>query len=49
MDLVHRILGKFSVFTSIVARCLCVCKVAREPSGKKWKDLSKVCHVILQK
>jgi len=29
-------LGKFLVLTTIVARCLCVCKVAREPSGKKW-------------
>ena len=32
----HCILGKFLFFTTIVARCLCVCKVAREPSGKKW-------------
>jgi len=39
---------KFLVFTIIVARCLCVCKVAREPSGKKWNYLSKVCHIILQ-
>ena len=49
MDLVLCILGKFLVFTTIVARYLCVCKVAREPSGKKWNYLSKVCHVILQK
>ena len=48
-DLVLCILGKFLVFTTIVATCLCLCKVAREPSGKKWNYLSKVCHVIPQK
>jgi len=40
-DLVHWILGKFSVFPTFVARC----KDAREPSGKRWKYLSKVCRV----
>jgi len=49
MDLVLCIPGKFLVFKSIVAKCICVCKVAREFSRKKWSYLSKVCHVILQK
>ena len=49
MDLVHCILGNSLVFTTLVARCLYVCKDAREPSGKKWNNLSKVCHVIMQK
>ena len=48
MDLVHCILGKFLVFTTIVARSLCVCKVAREPSDKKWNYLSKVCHFFAE-
>ena len=49
MDLVHCILGKFLVFPTLVARCLYVCKDAREPSGKTWNYLSKVCHVMLLK
>jgi len=48
MDLVHCILGKFLVFLTLVARCLYFCKDAREPSGKNWNYLSKVCHVMLQ-
>jgi len=39
MDIVLCILGKFFVFKSIVARFICVCKVAREPSRKKWNNL----------
>jgi len=42
MDLVHCILGNFLVFTTLVARCLYVCKDAREPSDKYWNYLSKV-------
>jgi len=49
MDLVHCILGEFLVLPTLVARCLYVCKDAREPSGKNWIYLSKVCHVMLQK
>jgi len=49
MDLVHCILGNLLVFTTLVARCLYVCKHASEPSGKIWNYLSKVCHVIMQK
>ena len=44
MDLVHFILGNFLVFTTLVARCLYVCKDAKEPSGKNWNSLSKICH-----
>jgi len=49
MDLVHCILGKVLVFPTLVARCIYVCEHAREPSGKNWNYLSKICHVILQK
>ena len=49
MDLVHCILGNFFVFTTLVARCLYVCKDAREPSGRNWNYLSKVFHVFMQK
>ena len=45
----HCILGNFLVFTTLVASCLYVWKDAREPSGKNWNYLSKVCHVIMQK
>jgi len=49
MDLVNCILGKFLVFPTLVAKCLYFCKDAREPSGKNWNYLSKVCHVMLKK
>jgi len=49
MNLVPCILGKFLVFTTLVARCLYVCKDASEPSGKHLNFLSKVCLVIMQK
>jgi len=49
MDLVHCILVKFLVFPTLVARCLYVCKDARELSGKNWNYLSKVLHVMLLK
>jgi len=49
MDLVHCILGNFLVFTNLVARCLYVCKDAREPSVKIFIYLSNVFHAIIQK
>jgi len=49
MHLVHCIMGKFLVFPTLVARCLYVCKEAREFSGKNWNYLSEFCHVMLQK
>jgi len=48
-DLVLWFLWKLLVVPTFVARCLYYCKDAREPSGKKWNNLSKVCNVILQK
>jgi len=48
-DLVLWVLGKFLVVPTFAARCLYVCKDAREPSGKKWNYLLRVCHLILQK
>jgi hypothetical protein len=41
MDLVHCIQGNFLVIPTFVARCLYVCKDARDPSGKRWNYLSK--------
>jgi len=49
MDLVQCILGKFLVFPALAARCLYVCKDARESSGIKSIYLSNVCNVMLQK
>jgi len=43
MDLVNCTLGNLLVFPTFVKWCLYVCKDAREPSGKKWNYLSKVC------
>jgi len=41
MDLVHCIQGHFLVVPTLVAKCLYVCKDARDPSGKMWNYLSK--------
>jgi len=41
MDLVQCLQGNFLVVPTFVARCLYVCKDARDPSCKRWNRLSK--------
>jgi len=40
-NLLRYIRGKFLVVPSFAARCLPVCKDARDPGGERWNYLSK--------
>jgi len=41
MDLVHCIVCNFLVVPTFIARCLYVCRHARDPSGKCWNYCSR--------
>jgi len=42
MDIARCRMGKFLVVPTFVTRCLHICKAGRDPSGERWKYLSRM-------